>query len=57
MTNLRANADDSGFVQITQSVLRYVRNIARDLFRSKLRVAGLDLELLDVDRGVVVLAD
>ena len=36
---------------------RDVGNIARDLFRPELGVAGFDLELLDVDRGVVVLAD
>ena len=44
-------------VQITQSVLGNVGDIARDFFRPKLRVASFDLELLDVDRGVVVLAD
>src|SRR6185437_12697486 len=40
-----------------QSVLADVGNIARDLFRPELGVASFDLELLDVDRGVVVFAD
>ena len=33
---------------------RDVRDVARDLLRAELGVARLDLELLDVDRGVVV---
>ena len=57
VADLRADADDARVVEIAQGVLADVRNIARDLFRPKLRVAGFDLELLDVDRGVVVLAD
>ena len=34
-----------------------VRDVARDLFGTELGVAGFDLELFDVDRGVVVLFD
>src|SRR4051812_44693161 len=49
------DADDAAVVEIAQVGLRHVRNVARDLFRSELGVAGLDLELLDVDGGVVVL--
>src|SRR5205085_7548694 len=54
---LGAEAGGAALVEIAQRGLRDVRNIARDLFRSELGVAGFDLELLDVDRGVVVLAD
>src|ERR1700677_1187581 len=57
VANLRTDADDARVVEIAQSVLADVGDIARDLFRPKLGVAGFDLELLDVDRGVVVLAD
>src|SRR6185437_1515212 len=57
VADLRADADDARLVEVTQSVLADVGNIARDLFRPELGVAGFDLELLDVDRGVVVLAD
>src|SRR6185437_15177218 len=57
VADLRADADDARLVEVTQSVLADVGNIARDLFRPELGVAGFDLELLDVDRGVIVLAD
>ncbi len=57
VADLGADADDARLVEVTQRVLRDVGDIARDLFRPKLRVARFDLELLDVDRGVVVLAD
>ncbi len=57
VADLGSDADDSRLVEITQGVLADVGDIARDLFRPKLRVASFDLELLDVDRGVVVLAD
>ena len=57
VADLGADADDARLVEIAQGVLADVGNIARDLFRPQLGVAGFDLELLDVDRGVVVLAD
>ena len=57
MTDLGADADDARLVEVAQSVLADVGNIARDLFRPELGVARFDLELLDVDRGVVVVAD
>src|SRR5262249_13688021 len=57
VADLGADADDARLVEVTQSVLADVGDIARDLFRSQLRVAGLDLKLLDMDRGVVVVAD
>ena len=37
-----------------RNAFRDVRDVARDFFRPELRVARLDLELLDVDRRVVV---
>src|SRR5688572_15545508 len=52
-----ADADDAAVVEIAQVRLRHVGEVARDLFRPQLGVARLDLELLDVDGGVVVLLD
>ena len=54
--DLGADADHAALVQIAQRMLAHVGNVARDLFRAQLGVARLDLELLDVHRGVVVLA-
>ena len=44
-------------VEVAQRRLADVRDVARDLLGTELGVAGFDLELLDVDRGVVVLLD
>src|ERR1043165_2372876 len=52
-----ADADDAGLVEVAQRRLRDVRDVARDLLGAELRVAGFDLEFLDVDGGVVVLLD
>ncbi len=49
--------DNAAVVEILQEPFGHVRNVARDLLRAELRVAGLDLELLDVNRGVVVVLD
>ena len=54
--DLGADADHAALVQIAQRMLAHVGNVARDFFGSQLGVARLDLELLDVHRGVVVLA-
>ena len=54
--DLGADADHAALVQIAQRMLAHVGNVARNLFGSQLRVARLDLELLNVHRGVVVLA-
>ena len=51
-----ADADDAALVEVLERRLRDVRDVARDLLGAELGVARLDLELLDVDRGVVVLA-
>ena len=50
-----ADADDAALVEVAQRILADVGNVARDFLRSELGVARLDLELLDVNRGVVVL--
>ena len=52
-----ADPDDAAVVEVGEVAFRHVRDVAGDLLGSQLRVARLDLELLDVDRGVVVLAD
>ena len=54
--HLRPDVDDSVLVQVLEGVLADVRNVAGDLLRAELRVAGLHLVLLDVDAGEEVLA-
>ncbi len=53
--DLGADADHAALVQVAQRMLAHVGNVARDLLGTQLGVARLDLELLDVNRGVVVL--
>ena len=48
--DLGADADDAALVEVLQDVLAEVRDVARDLLGTELRVAGVDLVLLDVDR-------
>ena len=57
MADLGADADDARLVEIAQGVLADVGDVAGDLLRPELGVAGFDLELLDVDGGVVVVLD
>ena len=52
-----ADADDAALVEVVEQLLGDVRDVAGDLLGAELGVAGLDLELLDVDRGVHVLLD
>src|SRR6266566_2419078 len=47
----------TSLVEVAQRVVRHVRDVARDLFGTELRLAGLRLVLLDVDRGVHVFLD
>jgi hypothetical protein len=54
---VRADADDARLVEVLQELLGDVRDVAGDLLRSELRIAGFDLELLDVDRGERVFPD
>src|ERR1700733_10090096 len=50
-----ADADHARLVQVAQSRLAHVRNIARHFLRPQLRIARFEFELLDVDGGVVIL--
>ena len=45
-----ADADDAAVVEVGEDVVAQVRDVAGDLFRAELRVTGVDLVLLDVDR-------
>ena len=49
--DLGADANDAAVVEVAQRLLRAVRDVAGDLLRAQLGVAGVDLVLLDVDRG------
>ena len=49
--HLGADADDAVLVEILRGLFADVRNFARQLFFAALRVADLQFELLDVDRG------
>src|SRR5208282_5993853 len=55
--DLGADVDDARFVEVLQRLFRDVRNVARDLLRPELGVAGHRLELLDVDRGEDIVLD
>src|SRR5207248_4840201 len=56
-TDLSADADYSALVEVLERLLRAVRDVARDLLVAELRRAGVDLVLMDVDRGEDVLLD
>src|SRR4029078_11048256 len=47
--DLGADVDDALLVEVLEGFLADVRDVAGDLFRPELRVARLDLVLLDVD--------
>src|SRR5690606_13718420 len=51
-----ADRDDPGFVEVAKGLLSDVRDVAGDLLLAELGVAGAALELLDVNRGVDVIA-
>ena len=55
--DLGADADDAAVVEVAQRLLRAVRDVAGDLLVAELRRAGVDLVLLDVDRGELVVLD
>src|SRR6185503_7837663 len=55
--DLGADVDDALLVEVLQGLLADVRDVAGDLFGPELRVAGLDLVLLDVDAREQVVAD
>src|SRR4051794_4211955 len=52
--DLGADAHDAAVVEVAQRLLRAVRDVAGDLLVAQLRRAGVDLVLLDVDRGELV---
>ena len=49
--DLGADADDAAVVEVAERLLRAVRDVAGDLLVAELRRAGVDLVLVDVDRG------
>ena len=51
VADLGADPDDAPLVQVGQHLLADVRDVAGDLLGTQLGVAGVDLVLLDVDRG------
>src|SRR5215211_3595229 len=55
--DLGPDPDDAAVVEVAQRLLRAVRDVARDLLVAQLRRAGVDLVLLDVDRGELVVLD
>src|SRR3954453_23630583 len=55
--HLRADVDDSLFVEVLQGLLADVRDVAGDLLGPELGVARLHLVLLDVDAGEQVVAN
>ena len=54
--DLCAHADDAAVVQVSQDLLGEVRDVPGDLLFAELGVTGVDLVLLDVDRGEHVVA-
>src|SRR5699024_38270 len=52
---VRTDADDTALIKVSKDVLGDVRDVAGDPLRAPLGVAGVDLVLLDVDRGQHVL--
>ena len=51
-----AHADDAHLIEVAQALLGNVRDLAGDLLRTELGLTGFDLVLLDVHRGVEVVA-
>src|SRR3954463_8909759 len=51
---LGADAYDAAVFEVAQRLFRAVRDVAGDLLVAELRRAGVDLVLLDVDRGELV---
>ena len=55
--DLGADPDDPALVEVLQDLLGHVGDVAGDLLGPELGVAGVDLVLLDVDRGQDVVLD
>ena len=54
-TDLRTDADDASLIQVFQRIIADARNIAGDLLRSQLGVAGLCLVLFNMNGCVYVI--
>src|SRR6478672_6231994 len=57
VADLGTDADDAALVEVGEDLLGDVRDVPGDLLRPQLGVAGVDLVLLDVDRGEDVVLD
>ena len=57
VADLGADPDDPALVEVGEDLLGDVGDVAGDLLRAELGVAGVDLVLLDVDRGEDVVLD
>ena len=55
--DLGADPDDAAIVEVAERLLRAVRDVARDLLVAELGRAGVDLVLVDVDRGQDLVLD
>src|SRR5690625_741220 len=55
--DLRTDAHDAPLVEVAEDLVGDVGDVAGDLFRPELGVPGVDLVLLDVDRGEDVVLD
>ncbi len=55
--HLGADPDDAAVVEVAQRLLRAVGDVAGDLLVAQLGRTGVDLVLLDVDRGELVVLD
>src|SRR5690606_23555436 len=55
--DLSTDANDARFIKVAEHILADVRDVASDLLRAELGITGLDLELLNVDRGVEIVLD
>ena len=53
--HFRTNINDTGFVQTVLHTLGQVRNIAGDIFRTQLGIAGNDIQFLNVNRSIAVI--
>ena len=55
--HVRADAHDARLVEVAQGLFADVGDVAGELLAAELGLADLDVELLDVDRGVGVVLD
>ncbi len=51
----RADHDDTIFVQLANRVFSNVRNVARDLFWTKLRIPAVDIIFFDMNRSIYII--